>query len=134
MALDVAQLALEALDPLADEAAVGLELRLAGTAARADAAARARQVRPHPGEARQVVLEPRQLHLEPPLLRPGALREDVDDQRRPIQHLAVEQTLEVPLLIRAQLVVDDEGVEVARRLLVDELGRAALAEVPERVR
>ena len=52
---------------LADEAPVGLELALAGTA-RADPAAGARQVGPQPGQARQVVLERRQLDLEASLL------------------------------------------------------------------
>jgi hypothetical protein len=60
-------------------------------------------------------------------------REDVDDQRRSIEHLAVEQLLEGALLVRRQLVVDDQDVEIGRRLLVDQLRGATLAEVPHRV-
>ena len=50
-------------DAASCEAAVGLELRLAG-AARADAAAEALEVLPHPAHPRQVVLELRELDLE----------------------------------------------------------------------
>ena len=114
------------------EAAVGLELALAGTAG-ADPAAGARQVGPQPRQPRQVVLERGQLDLQPALLRLRVAGEDVDDQRRSVEHLAVEQRLEAALLVRRQLVVDDEQVEVGGRLLVDQLGRAALAEVPHRI-
>ena len=75
-----------------------------------------------------------QLDLQAALARAGVAREDVEDQRRAVQHLAVEQLLEVALLVRRQLVVDDQQVEAAGCLLVDQLGRAALAEVPDRVR
>src|SRR5690348_5841701 len=100
MALDVAQLPLELLDPLADEATVRLELRLAGSAASADPAARTRQVGPQPRQAREVVLQAGQLDLQPPLVGTCALGEDVDDQRRAVEDLAVEQLLEVALLVR----------------------------------
>ena len=95
---------LELLDALADDPAVGLQLRLA-RAAGADAAAGARKVRPQARQARQLVLELRQLHLEPPSwvraccakmsrIRPGA-----------VQDLDAEQRLEAALLVRRQLVV-----------------------------
>ncbi len=113
-------------DLLADEAAVGLELALAG-AAGPDPAAGTRQVGPHPGQAREVILERRQLDLEPPSRVFGVAGEDVDDQRRAIEDLAVEQLLEAALLVGAELVVDDEQVEVGGRLLVDQLGGATLA-------
>ena len=121
------------LDLLADEAPVGLELRLAG-ASRPDPAAGAREVGPQPREARQVVFERGELDLQAAFLRAGVTGEDVDDQRRPVQHLAVEERLEAPLLVRGKLVVDDQEVEVGGSLLVDQLGGSALAEVPHRVR
>ncbi len=80
-----------------------------------------------------MVLEGGQLDLQPALACGGVPGEDVDDQRAAVEHLAVEQLLQVALLVRTQLVVDDEQVEAARRLLVDELGRPALAEVPQRI-
>ncbi len=133
MTSNVLEIGADLLDLLADDATVSLELALAG-AAGADAAAGARQVRPQPRQPRQVVLECRELNLEAALLGTSVAREDVDDQRRAIEHLAVEQPLEAALLIRLELVVDDEHVEVGRRLLVKQLGRAALSEVPRRVR
>ena len=76
--------ALEALpqerDAAAREAAVGLELRLAG-AAGADAAAEALEVLPHPAHPRQVVFELRELDLELALGAHGVLGEDVEDER-----------------------------------------------------
>ena len=132
MARDVVEVRAHLLDLLADEAPVRLELALTG-AAGADAAAGAREVGPHPRQPRQVVLERGQLDLQPSLAGRGMPGEDVDDQRRAVEHLAVEQLLEAALLVRRELVVDDEQVEVARRLLVQQLRRAALAEVPDRV-
>ena len=132
LALHLVEVGANLLDLLADEAPVGLELALAGSAG-ADPAAGAREVGPQPRQARQVVLERGQLDLQAPLLRLRVASEDVDDQRRSIQHLAVQQLLEAALLVGCQLVVDDEHVEVGGRLLVDQLGGAALAEVPHRV-
>ena len=71
MALDVVQLALEALDPLADEAAVGLELRLAGTAG-VPMPPRVRDRCVHIRVRRgRWYSSRRQLDLEPPLLASG---------------------------------------------------------------
>ena len=53
-------------DPRPDDAAVGLELALAGPAG-ADPAAGPREVGPQPGQARQLVLELGELDLEPAL-------------------------------------------------------------------
>ena len=60
--LDLLQLFLQPGDAVADDAAVELELRLAD-AARADAARLPLEVRPRARQARQHVLELRQLHL-----------------------------------------------------------------------
>ena len=113
-------------------AAVALELRLAG-AARADAAAEALEVLPHPAHARQVVLELGELDLELSLGGDGVLGEDVEDQLRPIDDTGGERVLERPLLHRIELVVDEQhlGIVVAvGRLQLLEL---ALADVPARV-
>ena len=53
---------LQQLDAVVDQPAVGLELRFAGTA-HADAAAELLEVGPHARQARQHVLELRELHL-----------------------------------------------------------------------
>ena len=133
VAADVVEIGADLLDPFADEPTVGLELALAGPS-RADPATRARQVRPHPRQPRQVVLQRGELDLEPALLGPRVAGEDVDDQRGAIEHLAVEELLEAALLVRLELVVDDEHVEVGRCALVHELGGAAAAEIPHGIR
>ena len=93
----------------------------------------ARQVRPQPGQARQLVLELGELDLEPALVGLGVEREDVEDQPAAVDDLDVEQLLERALLGRRQLVVGDEQVEAGLALGRDELLRLALADVPVRV-
>ena len=93
--------------PVADDASVRLQLRLAGSAC-ADAATGAREVRPHACQAWQLVLELRQFHLEPTLVGLRVLGEDVEDEAAAVQHLDREQLLERALLVRAQLIVRDE--------------------------
>ena len=117
---DVLDLLLELEDALPGEAAVGLDLGLAGAAdadgARSAAvAAEPLQVAPLPLEARQQVLGLRQLDLQAALTRAGAHREDVEDQRRAVQHLHLQRVLEVRLLRRGELVVEDDHRRTAGR-------------------
>src|SRR5262249_59066752 len=128
LALELAQAPLEQRDAAARDAAVGLELRLARPA-RADAAAEALEVLPHPAHARQVVLELRELDLELPLGAHGVLGEDVEDQLRPVDHARLQVVLEEALLRRVELVVDEEalGLAVGERGL--QLFELALADV-----
>ena len=78
-------------------------------------AAEALEVLPHAPHARQVVLELRQLDLELPLGAHGVLGEDVEDQLRAVDHARVERVLEVALLRRIELVVDEQALGLARR-------------------
>jgi hypothetical protein len=121
-------LALQAGDLVADEAAVGLELRLAG-AAGADPPFEALEVGPLAAQSRENVLVLRQLNLETAFLRAGVLREDVEDQRRAIKHLHVERLLEVALLRRRQLIVEDDGGVIEPSPLRDDLRDLAFAYV-----
>ena len=102
--------------PVADEPPVGLELRFAG-AARADAAGLPFEVLPHAGQARQRVLELRQLDLQPRFPRAGAAREDVEDQLGAVDHLALGRLLQVAHLCRREVVVEDDHLRLA---LLDE--------------
>jgi len=111
---------LQMRDALANLAAVDLKLRLAGAAqpdARRPAARRstpglARQMRPLAGQARQAVLVLRQLDLERAFARAGVLREDFEDQRRAVDdlHLVAEPLLQLALVARRKLVVEDHHV------------------------
>ena len=132
MGADLAQASAEQRDPAVGEPSVGLELGLAG-AARADAAAEPLEVLPHAPHARQVVLQLRELDLELSLGRDGVLREDVEDQLRPVDDAGRQRVLERALLRRLQLVVDDQdlGGRIAVRGL--ELLELALADVAPRI-
>ena len=90
-------------------------------------------MRPQPAHAREVVLELRELDLELALGRAGVVGEDVEDDRRAVDHRHAELLLEVALLARQQLVVDRDqvGVGLLHRLL--QLGELAAAEVAVRV-
>src|SRR5581483_4253827 len=106
--LELLQPPSEDRDAAPREPAVALELRLAG-AARPDAAAEALQVLPHAAHPRQVVLELCELDLELPLGRCRVLREDVQDQLRAVDDTRVQRVLEVTLLRRVEIVVDEEA-------------------------
>src|SRR5262249_47818305 len=97
MGAHAVEIAADLLDPVADHAAVGLELRLPRPPG-ADAAAQALQVLPLTDEAREQVRELGQLDLELALHGPRPLGEDVQDQRGAIDDLDAERAAEVSLL------------------------------------
>ena len=99
----------EQRDAIAGKATVGLELRLARTAG-TDAATKALKVVPHAAHTGQLVLELGELDLELALCRVGVAGEDVQDQRRAVDHANRETVLEIPLLRRRQLVVDHQDL------------------------
>src|SRR5262249_14889332 len=94
-----------------DAAAIGLELRLAGTP-RADSAAQSRQRVAGADQSRQQILQLRELDLELAFPRPRPPREDVEYQLRPIDDRAADLLLDLPQLRRRQLVVEDHDVDV----------------------
>ena len=98
--------------PCLDPPAVGFELRLAGTP-RPDPAPEPLEVRPRTGQARQMVIELRQLHLQFPLPRLRPLGKDVQDQAGPVHHAAPQKLFQVPLLRAGQLLVQDDHVHPA---------------------
>jgi len=124
---------LERRDTVAGEAAVGLDLALAGTSgpdAAVDApGAQAFEVGPQPPHPSQVVLELCELNLELALGRVGVVGEDVEDDRGAVDHRHAERLLEVALLARQELVVagDQVGVRLRDRSL--QRRELALAEV-----
>src|SRR3989304_2967496 len=120
---------LQLADLVTDDAPVGFELRLAG-APGPDAAAGAREVRPQPRQAGQLVLELGQLDLEAPLVGLSVLGEDVEDEAATIEHLDLQQLLERLLLVRLQFVVGDEQREARLALGLHELLGLALADQP----
>ncbi len=132
MPLELAQAVTKNRDPAAREPAVGLELGLAG-AARADAAAEALEVLPHSTHPRQVVLELGEFDLELSLGGDGVLREDVENQLRPVDDARLHDVLELPLLNRAELVVDEKRLCVRLRERLLQLDQLPLADIRARL-
>ena len=127
---DAVQLALQGADPGAHEAAVDLELGLPGAAASggphaADGAAPglARQVGPGAGEARQQVLELRQLDLHVGRARARVAGEDVEDDGAAVEDAHLRELLEVAHLGGGQVVVEeDHGRPAGLRQLAQLVG------------
>ena len=133
---DTAELAPQAADAVPDQAAVDLELRLAGTAHSGPphapdgaAAGLAREVRPLPGEARQQVLELRELHLHHRGARAGVPGEYVEHDGAAVEDSQARKPLEVSHLRRRQVVVEDDDARPAPVRALLELVGLALADV-----
>ena len=109
--LDLAQLLLELVHPAHEAPAVDLELGLAG-AAGADATRLLAERRAPAAQPGQAVAQQCELDLGLALGAPGVLGEDVEDHRGPVDGGAAEELLEVAVLRRRQLVVEDDGVGV----------------------
>ena len=101
-------------DALADQAAVGLDLGFAGAAQKAEAAALALQMGPAPHQPRALIGQMRQLDLQPPFPGARAFAEDFQDQRGAVQHLGVPGLLQIALLHRRELGVDDDDFRLER--------------------
>jgi len=76
-------------------------------------------------EPRKQVMQLRRFDLQPPFLGARALGKDVQDQLGPVDHLDVELFLQVALLPRGQLLVEDQQVEV--RFMLERTERLPLA-------
>ncbi len=96
------------VDALADDAAVGLDLRLAGTAEKTEAAALPLKVGPGPDQPALLIDEMGELDLQAPFPRPRPLAEDLEDQPGAIEHLGVPCPFEVALLHGCERVIDDD--------------------------
>ena len=133
---DSAELAPQPADTVADQAPIDLELGLAGTAhsgrahAPDGAAARLpREVRPLAGEARQQVLELRELDLHHCSARAGVSGEDVEHDGAAVEDPLAGEPLEVAHLSRRQVVVEDNHVGSSRVRAFLQFVGLALADV-----
>ena len=123
-------------DAVAREAAVDLDLRLARAPGRdpapapaAEAAREGVEVGPEAAQAREVVLELCQFHLQLALGGVSVVGEDVEDHRRAVDHRDAQLGLEVALLARRELVVAGDQVGVPHLDLALQLLDLALAQV-----
>ena len=104
---DMLQLLADDVDALAEQPPVGLDLRLAGTAEKAEAAALPLEVGPGADQPALLIDEMGELDLQAPFPRPRALAEDFEDQPGAVEHLDVPRRLEIALLHRRQRMIDD---------------------------
>src|SRR2546430_17229256 len=58
------------------------------------------------------MLQLRQLNLKFAFARPGALREDVENQRRAVEHFALENLFQVAALRGRKFVVEDHRIDI----------------------
>ena len=120
---------LQCLDAHGQQAPVGFQLGFTRPA-QANAALLALQMAPAADQARGQMLQLRQLHLQLPLVRAGALGKDVEDQAGAVQHAGLQQALQVALLAGRQVVVDDHHLgTVLDDQLAHRFGLAAAQEV-----
>src|SRR5436189_3942313 len=93
------EFALESRNSLLDPPSIHFQLGFT-RAAGSDSAGLPRQVMPHPGQARQQVLQLCQLNLQPSFTTPRPLRKNVQNELGAIEHLARKQVFEISSLRR----------------------------------
>ncbi len=102
------------VDSQVDLAAIGLELRLTGSAG-SDTSAQLRHGLAATGEPRELILKLRQLDLQLALAGAGMTGKDVQDELRPVDDPARQLRLKVPQLRWCQIVIEEYEIGVGRR-------------------
>ncbi len=99
------------MNALFDQAAVDFQLLFA-RAAHADAAFDTFQVRPQAFQARQRILQLRQLDGQPRFVGLCAAGKDVENQLGAIEHLDADRLLQIACLAGSQIVIEDHHVGI----------------------
>ena len=94
-----------------DQSAVDFQL-LFTRPAHADAALDTFQVRPHPLQPRQRILQLRQLDRQSGFIRLRSAGKDVENQFGPIQHFQSDDLFQIARLARRQIVVENHHVGI----------------------
>ena len=110
LAADAPEFPRELAEPVADGAAVDLQLRLAFSLGGHGAGSAALAVLglPHADQAWLQIAELGELHLQPRFPGPGSPLKDLEDQRRPVHYRQAEQFLEIADLGGRQRVIKDD--------------------------
>ena len=109
---DLSQLPLQADDGVINRAPVGLDLGFAGTAHKAAAAALSFQVGPTADKPGFLIGQMRQINLQHPFAGARPFPENLQDQRRAIQHLKLPGLFQIPLLDRRDGAIDHHQVDL----------------------
>ena len=79
-----------------------------------DSQLHAGQVRPHPLETRQRILELSEFDGQPSFIGLRVSREDIENQLGPIEHFDLQGSFEIARLAGGQIVVEDDHVRFVR--------------------
>ena len=82
---------------------------------------------PKPRQSRQQMLQLRQLDLQLAFTGPGPLSENIQNQRRAIQNLAIEDLLQIAALRRRKFVVENDRIDIRPAAMQRKLVRLAFA-------
>jgi hypothetical protein len=115
-----------------DHAPIGFDLRFAGTAEKAKAAALPFEMGPGSHQAAALIVEVREFDLQRTFARLGASSKDFQDQAGAIEHLRVPCLLEVALLHRRQRAVHHHEFCRMRADEADDFFDLALADIGRR--
>ena len=109
-------------------AAFMLAAGLFAGAAQADTALLALEVSPRANEPSRKILQLRELDLELAFVAARALREDIEDEARSIDHAAIQRDFEIALLRGCERVIEDDEFDVVRFALQAKLLDLAAAD------
>ena len=129
-----AQLAAQAHQLIVNGAAVGLDLRLAGAADKAQAPALAFKVGPGAHQPRALVAECGHFHLQDTFAGARAVREDLEDEPGAVEDLDPPVLFQIALLDGCHGAVDEDEFDLFGLQTVLQFGDLALAEKMARLR
>lgn len=121
------QLSFNSRDAILDAAAVGFQLSFTFTTAHPNSALLSRQVAPKACQSRQQVLQLGQFDLEFAFFGPGALGENIEDQRSPIEDFAIKNPLQIAALGGRKLIVENDRIHICPATMLGKFIRFALA-------
>src|SRR5262245_4706108 len=116
------ELVANALDPLADYATVGFDLRFAGATEKAEATALPLEMGPGAYEPALLIDEVSKLNLQAPFPRARPRPKDFENEPSAVENLGAPRGLQIVLLHRGERMVDDHELDALGADQAFELG------------